>query len=122
MKITNIILTILFFLCAIVQFNDPDPWLWVALYGFIAVISGAAIYGKYQPLLIIGGLLICVISMAFYLPDFIQWLKDGMPSITGSMKAESLYIELVREFLGLFLAALCLAFHWHNHRKRSKSS
>ena len=122
MKITNIILTILFALFAIVQLNDPDPWGWVIFYGFIAIVSAMAAVGHYQPWLIGGGLILSMIGMAWYLPDFIQWVQDGMPSITGSMKAASLYIELVREFLGLFLAGLCLGFHWPNYRKSEVGS
>jgi len=31
MKILNAILAILFIVFAIVQLNDPDPWIWVAM-------------------------------------------------------------------------------------------
>ena len=46
MKVINIILTLLFILFAAVQLNDPDPWLWVAIYGLVAGVSGFAIFQK----------------------------------------------------------------------------
>jgi hypothetical protein len=46
--------------------------------------------------------------MLTLLPGFINWLRMGMPTITGSMKAEEEHIEVVREFLGLFLALLAM--------------
>ncbi|MFT5800889.1 MAG: hypothetical protein ACI956_000694, partial [Nonlabens sp.] len=38
MKITNIILGILFAIFAAVQYNDPDSWNWILLYLFVAVV------------------------------------------------------------------------------------
>ena len=46
--------------------------------------------------------------------DFlVDWVKKGMPSITGSMKAESPHVEYLREFLGLFIILLALLFHYN---------
>ena len=117
MKITNIILGILFFLFAIVQYNDPDPWLWIGLYSLVAIISLLAARGQYISWLILGGLAICLIWLFMLLPDFVNWIKEGMPSITGSMKAEEPHIELTREFLGLVICMAALIFHWVKSRK-----
>jgi hypothetical protein len=43
-------------------------------------------------------------------PDFVAWLRFGAPTIVGSMKAEAPHIELTREFLGLLVAALAVAW------------
>ena len=110
MKITNIILSILFVLFAIVQYNDPDPWLWIALYLFMALISGLAAANMYPSWVIRGGMLGCVIGLGMLLPDFIDWLNTGAESITQSMKAEQPHIELTREFFGLLICALTLGF------------
>ena len=120
MKILNIILTILFVLFAVVQFNDPDPYLWILIYGATAAISGFAIVGKYHKIIILSVIGICIIWMATLIPGVIDWVEKGMPSITGSMKAESPHIEFVREFLGLFIILLALVFHYFQARKQSK--
>ncbi|MBT8218522.1 MAG: transmembrane 220 family protein, partial [Bacteroidia bacterium] len=33
--LSRIIIGILFILFALVQYNDPDPWLWIAAYGVV---------------------------------------------------------------------------------------
>ena len=42
-----------------------------------------------------------------------------MPSITGSMKAETPHIEFMREFLGLFIILAAFVFHYFQAKKRS---
>jgi len=122
MKIANIILSILFFLFAIVQYNDPDPWLWIILYGMVGIISAMAVFEKYNKVLILLGIGICVLGILFLLPDFIDWLKNGAPSITESMKAESPHIELTREFLGFIVTLLALLWHFRSQASFSKPS
>ena len=117
MKYFNLFLALLFALFAAVQLNDPDPWGWVALYGFVAVVSAFAAFGRYHPYLLYLGLGIVLIWMATLFPDFINWVKMGMPTITGSMKAESPHVELTREFLGLLLCALALGWHWRGAKE-----
>ncbi|HQU57534.1 MAG: transmembrane 220 family protein [Phaeodactylibacter sp.] len=117
MKIFNLFLTLLFALFAIVQLNDPDPWGWTAMYSFVAIVSGFAAFGRYHQYLIYLGIGVVLIWMATLLPDFINWIKIGMPTITGSMKAETKYVELTREFLGLLLCGLALGWHWKGARR-----
>ena len=120
MKILNIILALLFTLFAYFQYNDPDPWLWIAIYLAVAVICGFAAFKKYNRwaiLTLLGGL---AVYGAMLLPDFVTWLGDGMPTITGSMKAESVYIELVREFLGLLILIGVLGFQFWSERKNAR--
>lgn len=112
MKIVNILLTVLFTLFAVVQYNDPDPWAWVGIYGLVAVVSGFAIVGKYQRYLILAGLAVCVIWMATLVPGLAEWIGQGMPSIAGEMKTEVPYIELTREFFGLLLCGSVLMLHY----------
>lgn len=112
MKIINIILTILFSLFAIVQYNDPDPWLWIIFYGFIAIVSAFAAFGKYHKWVLITGLGVAIVWMLSLVPDLIHWIQMGMPTIASSMKAEAPHIELTREFFGLLLCILTLWFHY----------
>lgn len=111
MKIINIILTLLFILFAYFQYNDPDPWLWIAVYLYIALVSGLAAAKIYNTWLIRIGLLGCIVGLGILLPDFLDWLNSGAESITQSMKAEKPHIELTREFLGLLICGLVLGWH-----------
>lgn len=120
MKIVNSILTILFLLFAVAQWNDPDPGLWIAIYGGIALISGYAILGKYNKIVIYLALAICVLGLGVYFPNLINWVKMGTPNIAESMKAEKDYIEFVREFFGLLIALMVMIFHFFQMRKMEK--
>ncbi|HKK75964.1 MAG TPA: transmembrane 220 family protein [Saprospiraceae bacterium] len=116
MKIINLILGILFLLSAVAQYNDPDPWAWMALYGFVAVVLIFAALGKRNKWVPIAGIAVCVIWIATLLPEFINWLQMGMPNIAGSMKTEEPHIEYTREFLGLAFCITALAFNWRRAR------
>jgi len=117
MKIISILLSLLFILFALVQYNDPDPWSWILLYGYIAVISGFAALGRYNKAIIGAGIAICIVGLCFLLPDFINWVNTGAESIVENMKAEKPHIELTREFLGLGVCLLVLCFHWRSASK-----
>lgn len=117
MKIFNLFLALLFALFAAVQFNDPDPWGWALMYGFVAAVCGLAAFGHYHTYLLYLGLGIALIWMAALVPGFVSWVKMGMPTITGSMKAESPHVELTREFLGLVLCILVLGWQWRRARQ-----
>lgn len=122
MKVSNLILAALFALFAIVQLNDSDPWLWFTLYMYVAAVSAMAAFGIYRMWAIILGMIICVVWMGTLIPDFINWIRMGMPTIAGQMKATEPHIELTREFLGLFLAGAALVYHFFRGRKELKSS
>jgi len=121
MKILNIILALLFLLFAYFQYNDPDPWLWIAIYTAVATLCGLAAFGKHYAWASLTLLIGLVVYWAILLPSFISWLGEGMPTITGSMKAESPHIELVREFLGLLILILVLFFQYSYARKVTTS-
>ena len=122
MKVLNIVLALLFTLFAYFQLNDPDPFLWVTIYIIVAAICAFAAFGKYNSWVLLIGLLGLSIYFGMLLPSFITWLKDGMPTITGSMKAESKYIELVREFLGLLILIVVLLWQYFRMWKNKKTA
>ena len=117
MKIINIILTVLFALFAFWQFNDPDSWVWISIYGLVAVISGAAIFQKHNIIVVYVGIAICVLGIGVLFPDFIDWIRMGTPDIAEEMKTEKEYIEFVREFFGLIISLGALLFHFYQIRK-----
>lgn len=108
--IARIVVSILFLLFAYVQLNDPDPWLWVILYVLTSGIWAWSIFKPIPKSVVWAGLAMITIATISLLPDFINWVKMGMPTITGSMKAEAPHIELTREFLGLLICGI--AWGW----------
>ena len=60
--------------------------------------------------------ILSLISMGTILPEIFIWIKEGMPSIVQSMKAEIPTIEYTREFLGLFLSLLACVWVIRKHK------
>jgi hypothetical protein len=56
MKVFNILFFILFVLSAALQYNDPDPWLWMPIYLYGAVLCWLAFRGRYFPKAYIAGI------------------------------------------------------------------
>ena len=108
MKISRLIVSLIFVLFAYFQWNDPDPWLWIALYLTVAAVVGIAAFRAIPKTVIYVLSTLIVIWMISLLPDFIYWVQMGMPTIAASMKAEAPHIELTREFLGLLLCGLAV--------------
>ena len=120
MKILNFILAVLFLVFAGVQINDPDPILWVMWYVFLSILFFFAGFGKYNIWIIRVGIFISIAWLATLIPDFVDWIKMGAPTITESMKAEEPHIELTREFLGLVVSLIVLTFLYFSGKKKTK--
>jgi hypothetical protein len=123
MKIFNLIFCILFILFAALQYNDPDPWLWIPIYLFAAVLCWLAFKGKFFPkayLLGIIGYLGYAVFLFFEKDGVLDWItKHNAANIAGSMKAEKPWIEDTREFLGLLILIVVLTIDYF-YAKRKK--
>ncbi|NJO86663.1 MAG: hypothetical protein HC821_00840 [Lewinella sp.] len=89
MKYFNLALAAVFILFAYWQLNDPDWPQWVAMYGLVATVATGAAFG-WRPRWLAGlGFSLAILGLFMLVPDFIQWLRLGAPTIAGQMKAES---------------------------------
>jgi hypothetical protein len=107
----------LFLLFAIVQWNDPDPVIWMVFYGVMSLIYVLLALGKkFAFYLSVLMLIVSLLYMGLILPEIIKWIKDGMPSIVQSMKATIPTIEYTREFLGLLLCLIACVWAIRVHK------
>lgn len=124
MKIFNLVFALLFVISAALQYNDPDPYLWIPIYMYAAVLCFLAFRGKYYPvayLVGIAGYTIYAIYLFFTDNGVVDWVsKHEAESLTQSMKASSPWIEDTREFFGLCILALVLLINWLAVKRRSK--
>ncbi len=104
-------IAVIFVLFALVQLNDSDAVMWVPPYLLVAYLAFRAGSHNYYMLGSAILLIFFIVWMSMYQPHMRDWVADGMPSITESMKAESPYIELSREFFGLLLCALTTTYY-----------
>ena len=122
MRIVNFLLAAMFLVFAFVQINDPDPVIWILIYGIMAVFCIMAIFEFYPNKFMIGVLVLYALYSIVYLPGLAQWLRsDNKADLFDNIaKMENLYIEESRESLGLFICIIVLVFYLVRSRKLSK--
>ena len=113
MKILNSFLTLMFLAFALVQLNDPDPLIWILIYVAMAIISGMAFFEFYIPKLMWTLTFIYVGYAIVLFPGVWKWANspDRALLFDDIAKMQNLYIEEAREFLGLLICLLALAFY-----------
>jgi Ca2+/Na+ antiporter len=122
MKIFNAIFCLLFIVSAGLQYNDPDPYLWIPIYLYGAVLCWLAVKNKFYKKANIAGILLYAIYAVYLL-----FTKDGVidwftthhaEDIAATMKAEKPWIEDTREFFGLLMLILVLLMDYVYATKR----
>lgn len=101
---------ILFASFVFMQLNDPDWFIWIWPYLIVCVSLYFSLKNKQIKYFNMGMISILGLWFLSYVPDLANWFKDGMPNLTSHMKAESMYIEMVRESLGLFICLTTFIF------------
>ena len=120
MKVVNFLLAVMFLIFAFVQINDPDPLVWILIYGAMAVVCVMAIFSFY-PMRFLFALLIAYLGYSvFYFKGVMEWLKQNNKAdlFDDVKKMEHWYIEEAREFLGLFICIVILVAYIMAARKR----
>lgn len=126
MKVFNIIFCLLFIVFAALQYNDPDPYVWMPIYLYAAVLCWLAAKGRYFTkayLLGIAAYLIYAAYLAFVKNGLLDWISQHhAENIAETMKAEQPWIEQSREFFGLIILIVVLAINYFIAQKKSATS
>jgi len=110
-KWSHLVISLLFLSFAIMQWNDADAIFWIVMYIGVSGVAFLAFKGQHNLLVNAGFVALLLVSLISYIPDLMNWINDGMPSITSSMQASSPHIELVRESLGLIISLVTMIFY-----------
>jgi hypothetical protein len=120
MKIINWILGLLFASFSYVNINDPDPWLWIAIYAAVSVIFILKAIGIYKKQVALFMAIALIAYSLFYVPYFIEYLMTpNKEELFGEMVYIKPYIEGTREFGGLVIAAIALLYSIKGTDKKS---
>ncbi len=107
MKTFNAVFTFLFFCFAVLQYNDPDPYLWIPIYLIASAICLMNTRGKFKPAFHYGTIVFCLVYALLLFFDrngVISWYTDhDRENLVQSMKATKPWIEETREFGGLLI-------------------
>ncbi len=99
---------------ASVQLNDPDPIVWILIYGVMAADCVMAAFHYYVRRLMIVQAICYVIYCVILFPGLRTWLAspDRSMLLDEIAKMQYPYIEESREFLGLVICLVVLALIW----------
>lgn len=109
-KILYSLLALAFALFAYWNLNDPDPWIWATAYGAVMALFALAVFGHADRRISGWYAVALAVWMLTMTGGMIDWMNAGFPSIADEMKATAPHIEVVREFLGLLIAVVSLAW------------
>lgn len=120
-KTINIIFALLFLVAAALQYNDPDPYLWMPIYLFSAVLCALAAGKKFYPRAYIAGIVFYSVYAAYLFfanEGVLDWIQQHQSEdIATSMKATKPWIEQSREFFGLIILIIALLLNYYFSRK-----
>jgi len=125
MKVFNIVFVVLFVIFAGLQYNDPDPYIWVPIYLYSALFCYLAAKHRFYPAGYAVGIVIYLAYAIYKIFDrngLIDWFEQHhAESLVESMKAEKPWIEETREFFGLLICIAVLAVNWiYGNKQKAK--
>lgn len=106
--ISGILFTIIFTLFAYWQLNDPDPILWVPVYGSVVYVSAQAIRGKVNCELVSILFVLSLMAGIQLWSEMTAW--EGF--ITDGLAMKTMNQELAREAVGLWICSAALALFY----------
>ena len=126
MKIFNLFFCCTFVLFAALQYNDPDPYLWIPIYLFAAFLCWKASKGDFHPIATLVGIAFFTgyaIYKVFDQNGLLDWLNlHHAENIAETMKAEKPWVEESREFFGLLIIIIVLSINYFQSRKKNKTA
>ncbi|HEX8462374.1 MAG TPA: transmembrane 220 family protein [Segetibacter sp.] len=112
MRAFNLVFILVFIVFAGLQYNDPDPYIWMPIYLFGSFLCYKAYNKEYNPTLYILGFLGYGGYAIYLLLDktgVINWASvHHGENIAETMKATKPWIEETREFFGLLILIIVL--------------
>jgi hypothetical protein len=121
MIVFNYIFAGLFTIFALLQINDPDPYVWIPIYGVVALIcffNAKKKYDRFAHLVILACCIIFGINLLIKSDSVVSWFNDhNAESLVESMKATKPWIENTREFGGHLIITIVTSINIFKHKK-----
>ena len=102
----NLLMLLMFVFSAVVQYNDPDPWIWMAIYALAALACLQELLWNDNPLLVPA--VVAAIALV--------WAISLLPGVIGEVRISELFaefemkgdlmVEVAREAGGLLIVAV----------------
>lgn len=122
MRYLNILFSVLFIFFALLQYNDPDPYIWGPLYLYAAGCCLLASRQKYYPKAYVGGIGVYLLYALYHLimvNGVLDWYQGHQAeNIIDSMQDGKPWIENTREFGGLLIMTVVLLLNYRAFKKK----
>jgi hypothetical protein len=99
MKYLYLVFAVMFLLFAIVQLNDPDPYIWFPLYAYGSVVSLLLYFKK------LNNIILPLIAFVIYIINAIIWWPQTFKGMENTMTIMKPEIEQARETGGMLISA-----------------
>ena len=110
----NVLMTVVFLGSVLVQYNDADALVWIAIYGAAAAVCMAYAMGRMKPWHAYAVAVVTVIWAAAIAPGF--WGAVSFPDLFAEWEMKSEPVERAREFGGLLIVATWMTTLAVSHR------
>jgi hypothetical protein len=100
-RAVSFLMLLLFLLAVAVQYNDPDPAQWAAIYGAAAIASLTAVLNKPLPRYVTGALALAALAWAGYIVFTQRAADTSFGAMFGTWKMTDSAAEEGREAIGL---------------------
>ena len=104
-KILHFLFSATLLVFASLQFNDPDPIVWVSFYAICALVPTLLLFNRFYRAIFWLAVTACAAQLILSAPGAYQYfLHMAQEPLMQGMNAEKPYIEECREFLGALIA------------------
>ena len=120
MRVFAATFTVIFLLFTAVQYNDPDPQVWIPIYGYAAVVSGLMYFKIINWPMILAGLVFYLAGACYlFSPEIMtDWYAEEMANTTTAMKTT--LMEEGREFWGLVICMVVMTIYFFHAVNKNK--
>ena len=115
--VANVIMLMMFALSVVVQYNDPDPVAWMAVYGAAVVICGLEVR-RSTPLWAALGLALVALAWAGYIAMRVHDVPLG--ALVQAWEMKDVQVEEAREMYGLTIVGVWMLAISAAARRRSR--
>jgi len=124
MKIFNILFGVLFLISAGLQYNDPDPYVWIPIYLYAAILCWLAAANKFYSVAYLLGIIVYggyALYLFFTKDGVLDWIQEhNAENIAGSMQATKPWIEDTREFFGLLILIIVFVSNYFYAKRKGR--
>jgi len=97
-NILGVVFAVLFLTSAVLQYNDPDPLIWILIYGVAATLSILYVVRKVNVKILLGVVFTAFLGFLYMYPDKFEGFEIGKGDIKN--------VEEAREAFGLLIIAI----------------